>query len=107
MIAMTRHETSRDRLLRLQVGVAVSNARAARGLRSRRRPVPSLTGGRLRTGGINTRFVSPVAFDSNDFSIRRSVADAASDTPHRVTYPTAGVEPSGGSRHPRPRRRLN
>jgi hypothetical protein len=107
MIAMTRDEISRDRLLRLQAGVAVSNVRGARGLRSHRRLTPTLTGGRLRTGGINTRFVSPVAFDSNDFSIRRGVADAGTDVPPRITYPTAGVETSSGSQYPRPRRRLN
>jgi hypothetical protein len=107
MIAMSRHEISRDRLLRLQTGVAVSNVRRARGLRARRRPTPTLSGGRLRTGGINTRFVSPVTFDSTEFSIRRGVADAPSDGLPRITYPTAGVEWGSGSQHPLPRRRLN
>lgn len=107
MMAMSRHEISRDRLLRLQTGVAVSNVRGARGLRVHRRSTPTLTGGRLRTGGINTRFVSPVSFDTNDFSIRRGVADAGSDSLPRVTYPTAGVASSSGPQRPRPRRRLN
>lgn len=107
MMAVTRQEVSRDRLLRLQAGVAVSNVRGARGLRAHRRSTPTLSGGRLRTGGINTRFVSPVTFDSTDFSIRRGVADAGSDALPRITYPTAGVESSSGAPHPRPRRRLN
>jgi hypothetical protein len=107
MIAMSRYEISRDRLLRLQTGVAVSNVRAARGLRVHRRSTPTLTGGRLRTGGINTRFVSPVSFDSTDFSVRRGVADAASNVLPRITYPTAGVESGSGSQYPQPRRRLN
>ena len=107
MIGMTRHEVSRDRLLRLQAAVAVSNVRGARGLHAHRRSAPGLSGGRLRTGGINTRFVSPVTFDSADFSIRRGVADASSDVLTRNTYPTAGVELGSGSRYPRPRRRLN
>lgn len=107
MIAMSRHEISHDRLLRLQSGVTVSNVRGARGLRAHRRSTPTLSGGRLRTGGINTRFVSPVTFDSTDFSIRRGVADASPDGFPRITYPTAGVESGSGSQHPRPRRRLN
>lgn len=107
MTSMSRYEISRDRLQRLQSGVMVSNVRGARRLRALRRSAPSLTGGRFRTGGINTRFISPVAFDSNDFSIRRGVADAGSDVLPRITYPTAGVEPSGGSQYPPPRRRLN
>lgn len=107
MIAMSRYEISRDRLIRLQSGVAVSNVRGARGLRVRRRSTPTLTGGRLRTGGINTRFVSPVTFDSSDFSIRRGVADASSNGLPRITYPTAGVESGSGSPYPQPRRRLN
>lgn len=107
MIAMTRNETSRDRLLRLQATVTVSNVRGARGLRAHRRSTPTLTGGRLRTGGINTRFVSPVTFDSADFSIRRGVADDPSDGLPRITYPTAGVESGNGSQHPLPRRRSN
>lgn len=104
MIAMTRHEISRDRLLRLQGTAAVSNIRGARGLATRRRPTGNLSGGRLRTGGINTRFLSPVAFDCSEFSIRRGVADAGSDLPPKITYPTAGVEPSRGSPDPWPRR---
>jgi hypothetical protein len=107
MIAMTRSEVSRDRLLRLQAAVTVSNVRGARGLRAHRRSTPTLSGGRLRTGGINTRFVSPVTFDSSDFSIRRGVADASSDGLPRITYPTAGVDSGTGSQHPLPRRRLN
>lgn len=107
MISMPRHEVSRDRLLRLQGSVAVSNVRGARGLRARRRSTPRLTGGRLRTGGINTRFVSPVMFDSSDFSIRRGVADASSNGLPRITYPTAGVETGSGSPYPQPRRRVN
>lgn len=107
MIAMSSNQISRDRLLRLQSGVAVSNVRGARGLRVHRRSTPTLSGGRLRTGGINTRFVTPVTFDSTEFSIRRSVADASSDALPRITYPTAGVETSGGSQYPQPRRRLN
>lgn len=107
MFAMNRYEASRDRLLRLQAGVTVSNVRRARGLRVHRRATPTLSGGRLRTGGINTRFVSPVTFDSADFSIRRGVADASSAGLPRITYPTAGVESGSGSQHPRPRRRLN
>ena len=105
MISMTRHEASRDRLLRLQAAVSVSNVRGARGLRVHRRSSPTLTGGRLRTGGINTRFVSPVTFDTTEFSIRRGVADASSDGIPRITYPTAGVESGSGSQHPQPRRR--
>ena len=107
MISMRRHELVRDRLLRLQFQAAPSNARRARGLRSRRRMTPTLTGGRLRTGGFNTRFLSPVAFDTNDFSIRRGMADAGPDGPSRITYPTAGVEWSGGSPDLRPRRPVN
>jgi hypothetical protein len=107
MIAMMRHEISRDRLLRLQSSATVSNIRGARGLRSRRRPTPSLSGGRLRTGGINTRFISPVTFDCSEFSIRRGVADAGLDTSVKITYPTAGVEPSSGSPDLRPRRPVN
>ncbi len=107
MMSMTRHEASRDRLLRLQSAVTVSNVRGARGLRAHRRSTPALSGGRLRTGGINTRYVSPVTFESTDFSIRRGVADASSDGLPRITYPTAGVESGSGSQYPQPRRRLN
>ena len=48
--------------------------------------------------------VVPVAFDCSEFSIRRGVADAGSDLPPKITYPTAGVEPSRGSPDPWPRR---
>lgn len=100
MITMTsRAEQSRDRLLRLQTSPAVSGVRQARGLRSRRRRAPGLTGGRLRTGGINTHFLSPVSFDASDFTIRRGLPEPASDSSPRITYPTAGVarihEPDG------------
>lgn len=107
MISMRRQELVRDRLLRLQLGATLTNVRGARGLRTRRRSTPTLTGGRLRTGGINTRFLSPVDFDTTEFSIRRGVADAGPAGPLRITYPTAGVEWSGGSPDLRPRRPVN
>lgn len=99
MITISNRERTRDRLLRLQSRPAVSGVRQARGLRVFRRRAPGLTGGRLRTGGVNTRFLSPVSFDSSDFSIRRGLAESESEGVPKITFPTAGVarihEPEG------------
>ena len=96
---MSRGQATADRLQRLTSACAVDDVRKARGLRAFRRTAPRLSGGRLRTGGIHTRFLSPVAFDPTDFEVRRPVADLTDHGEPKITLPTAGVarirEPQG------------
>ncbi len=88
-----------DRLQRLTLACSVDHVGKARGLRAFRRTAPSLSGGRLRTGGIHTRFLSPVRFDPTEFEVRRSLPDLSGPGQPKVTLPTAGVarirEPQG------------
>lgn len=96
---MNRGRETADRLQRLRLAGAVEHVRKARGLRAFRRTAPRLSGGRLRTGGIHTRFLSPVTFDPTEFEIRRPVVDLTDPGEPRLTLPTAGVarirEPQG------------
>lgn len=88
---MIRRQATADRLHRLVLAGSVSEVRKARGLRAFRRTAPTLSGGRLRTGGIHTRFLSPVSFDPTEFEIRRTVDGPSVDDTPKVTLPTAGV----------------
>lgn len=88
---MIRRQATEDRLHRLVLAGSVSGVRKARGLRAFRRTAPTLSGGRLRTGGIHTRFLSPVTFDPTEFEIRRTMDDPSADDTPKITLPTAGV----------------
>ena len=88
---MSHRQATADRLHRLALAGSVSQVRKARGLRAFRRTAPTLSGGRLRTGGIHTRFLSPVSFDPAEFEIRRTVDDSSADDRPKITLPTAGV----------------
>ena len=88
-----------DRLRRVaSSGPAIASLRAG-SLRSRRWRAPGLSGGRLQTGGINTRFLTPVSFDPTEFSVRRPDPGTTGPDEPKITLPTAGVarihEPEG------------
>lgn len=96
---MRRNRGAFDRLRRVaSSGPAIASEQAG-SLRSRRTSVPSLSGGRLQTGGIHTRFLTPVSFDPTEFAVRRPDPAAAGHHDPKITLPTAGVarihEPEG------------
>lgn len=88
---MIRRQATADRMHRLALAGSVNEVRKARGLRAFRRTAPTLSGGRLRTGGIHTRFLSPVSFDPTEFEIRRTVPEPSEEDRPKITLPTAGV----------------